>query len=201
MAVDAYMVFIPYKGNAVASESQVNIVASASQDPLGSILSNYNGSIFEVEDYSFDIEQTLNIGSQSQGAGAGKITFNPFSITRKIDKASPAFFLNCCAGTPFKVVFLFLRKSQGVESAGATTQAGVTFARFDFKLVAVKTLAWAHDDESPKETITFEYGAMQVNYALQQPSGDMQNQQATGWNRVQNVSYFDATGTAPIIPG
>jgi hypothetical protein len=25
------------------------------------------------------IEQTLNIGSQSSGAGAGKITFNPFS--------------------------------------------------------------------------------------------------------------------------
>jgi hypothetical protein len=24
-------------------------------------------------------------GSQSSGAGAGKITFNPFSITRKID--------------------------------------------------------------------------------------------------------------------
>jgi hypothetical protein len=32
---------------------------------------------------SADIEQTLNIGSQSSGAGAGKVTFNPFSITRK----------------------------------------------------------------------------------------------------------------------
>jgi hypothetical protein len=27
---------------------------------------------------TFDIEQVLNIGSQSKGAGAGKITFNPF---------------------------------------------------------------------------------------------------------------------------
>ena len=32
-------------------------------------------------------------GSQSTGAGAGKVTFNPFSITRKVDKASPVFFL------------------------------------------------------------------------------------------------------------
>ena len=32
------------------------------------------------------------IGSQSSGAGAGKVTFNPFSITRKIDVASPFFF-------------------------------------------------------------------------------------------------------------
>ena len=37
------------------------------------------GSVhFEVTDYSFDIEQVLNIGSQSSGAGAGKVTFNPF---------------------------------------------------------------------------------------------------------------------------
>jgi type VI protein secretion system component Hcp len=28
----------------------------------------------------------------SSGAGAGKVTFNPFSITRKIDAASPSFF-------------------------------------------------------------------------------------------------------------
>jgi hypothetical protein len=33
---------------------------------------------FEVNDYSFDIEQVLNIGSQGSGAGAGKVTFNPF---------------------------------------------------------------------------------------------------------------------------
>ena len=32
---------------------------------------------------SFDLEQVLNIGSQSTGTGAGKIGFNPFSITRK----------------------------------------------------------------------------------------------------------------------
>lgn len=31
-------------------------------------------------------------GSQSTGAGAGKVTFNPFSITRKIDKSSPVLF-------------------------------------------------------------------------------------------------------------
>jgi type VI protein secretion system component Hcp len=31
-------------------------------------------------------------GSQSTGAGAGKVTFNPFSVTRKIDRASPVLF-------------------------------------------------------------------------------------------------------------
>jgi hypothetical protein len=34
--------------------------------------------LFEINDYSFDVAQVLNIGSQSSGAGAGKVTFNPF---------------------------------------------------------------------------------------------------------------------------
>ena len=33
--------------------------------------------------FSFDIEQTLNIGSQATGAGAGKVTFNPFTAPKK----------------------------------------------------------------------------------------------------------------------
>jgi type VI protein secretion system component Hcp len=47
---------------------------------------------FEIQDFSFDIEQTLSIGSQTSGAGAGKVKFNQFSITRRIDKSSPIFF-------------------------------------------------------------------------------------------------------------
>jgi hypothetical protein len=61
-----------------------------------------SGAIFEVKDYSFDIEQVLNVGAQASGAGAGKVTFNPFSITRKIDidKASPVFFKPSVAAAP-----------------------------------------------------------------------------------------------------
>jgi type VI protein secretion system component Hcp len=32
---------------------------------------------------------TQTIGSASSGAGAGKVSFNEFSITKKIDSASP----------------------------------------------------------------------------------------------------------------
>jgi len=32
-------------------------------------------------------------GGGSSGAGAGKVTFNPFSITKHVDKASPVLFL------------------------------------------------------------------------------------------------------------
>lgn len=36
---------------------------------------------------------TVAGGGQSTGAGAGKVTFRPFSITKKIDQASPIFFM------------------------------------------------------------------------------------------------------------
>ena len=181
MAIDSYVVFIPYTGSPLSSESQVDM--SSNNEELAKDLKGYASAkqLFEVEDYSFDIEQVLNIGSQSTGAGAGKITFNPFSITRKIDRSSPILFDMACSGTAFKQVSLALRKSAG------GTQSGVIFLRFDFKLAAVKTISWSHDDESPKETTTFEYGGMLIRYCQQQANGQLTNAIPGGWNRVKNV--------------
>jgi type VI secretion system secreted protein Hcp len=197
MAIDSYMTFQQYPdGPYLESGSQVDfsknkeaLMDDPFKIPTGK---GKNGSfIFEVEDYSFDIEQTLNIGSQSGGAGAGKVTFNPFSITRKIDQASPTLFEMACSGTAFKSVTLALRKSTGTGGGGANV-SGMIFLRFDFKLVAVKTISWSHDDESPKETVTFEYGGMQIRYAPQDPSGALKTAIAKGWNRVRNVQDTEA---------
>ena len=190
MAIDSYMVFVPYQGDPFASESQVDFASN--NEELASPFKSNKGKVFEVTEYSFGIEQTLNIGSQSTGAGAGKVTFNPFSVTRSIDCSSTKFFTASCAGTPFKTVSLGLRKSSG------TAAAGTFFLRFDFKLVAVKTINWAHDDESPKETIEFEYGGLQVRYAQQKPDGSMQAPIVGGWNRVKNTQDLNEYGSAPI---
>src|SRR3954454_3582922 len=157
MSIDGYMYFQNYArlgGGYLTSESQVDLTNNS--EPLCKQFKFLEvlkvDGLFEIEDFSFDIEQTLNIGSQSTGAGAGKVTFNPFSITRKIDVSSPTLFSMACSGTPFEEVALGLRKSSG----GTTT--GRIYLVFRFKLVAVKTISWSYDDESPKETVTFEYG-------------------------------------------
>ena len=182
MAVDSYMYFQNYDNSYLQSESQISLLAS--KDGLSAAFAAANDAhgLFEVEDYSFDIEQVLNIGSQSSGAGAGKITFNPFSITRKIDIVSPLLFQDACTGSPIKNMALGLRKSTGGKSAG------VFFLVFTFKLVAVKTISWAHDDESPKETITFEYGGLVVQYAQQKADGSLLPPIVRGWNRVRNIA-------------
>jgi|SRR5580658_3199736 type VI secretion system secreted protein Hcp len=197
MAIDAYVIFKPYKLPALDSESQVDMSKNNEElaEPFKKCTAAASsggkantGKIFEIEDYSFDIEQVLNIGSQSSGAGAGKVTFNPFSITRAIDTASSVLFDMACAGTAFETVYLGLRKSVGAGATGATSMvSGFIFLRFDFKLVAVKTISWAHDDERPKETVTFEYGGLQIRYTQQNPDGTLNAVKIGGWNRVRNV--------------
>ena len=181
MAVDAYMTFTKYDGNALAAESQVDF--SKQKDELKEASGKFvAGHVFEITDYNFDIEQTLNIGSASKGAGAGRVTFNPFSFTRKIDQASPIFFKMACSGTPFKEVLLGLRKASGGETSGSF------FLMYRFVLAAVKTVSWAHDEESPNETVTFEYGGMQIFYGIQKPDGTInQSSIPAGWDRVKNV--------------
>jgi type VI secretion system secreted protein Hcp len=183
MAIDSYMYFQDYQSNYLPSESQVDLTGT----PPGEIFTDFNKALgqhglFEVSDYSFDIEQVLNIGSQSSGAGAGKVTFNPFSITRNIDVSSPRLFQNACSGTPWMNVGLGLRKSAGGQVSGAF------FLQFIFKLVAVKTISWAHDDESPKETTTFEYGGLVIRYGQQSPDGKVAAAKFGGWNRVKNIA-------------
>jgi type VI secretion system Hcp family effector len=73
-------------------------------DPVASSAGQNPGSVFEIDDFSFDIEQTLNIGSQSGGAGSGKVTFNPFQITKKVDAATPVLFESAITGASFREV-------------------------------------------------------------------------------------------------
>lgn len=195
MAFDTYMQFEDPDSNWLEGESQAQI---QNDSPLGTDIKMQN--IFEIDDFSFDIEQVLNIGSQSSGAGAGKVTFNPFSITRKTDRASPTLFTMCCAGQHFKQVSLYLRRAGGggssLKAQQGSVTSGTTFLRFDFALVAVKTISWSGSDgdESCKEEVTFEYGALQVKYVQQDTTGKpiAAKQTMGSWNRVYNNNSFGA---------
>ena len=177
MAIEAYMTFLPYTGAALECESSVAFQGS---DNLVSDMKG--GTVFEIEEWSqLSIEQTLNIGSQSSGTGAGRVDFKEFSITRRIDKSSATFFKMACSGTPFKNVALALRRASGGDTAG------LFFLRFDFKLAAVKTISWSHDETAPKEEITFEYGGFHLSYAPQNSDGSQGTTQMDGWDRTKNI--------------
>lgn len=146
-------------------------------------LVSYNNGIgtltFPVETVSFDVEQTLNIGSQSTGAGAGKIMFNPFVITRIPDIFSPKLFTICASGTPFK------NATFSVTPDGATAPV----LMYKLGLVAIKTISVSgnqHGGFLPVETVSFEYGALQ--FGFHDPVSEQT--ELGSWDRINNTGTF-----------
>ena len=139
------------------------------------MISTDNGQFFLVTSFTGTAVQTLNIGSQSTGAGAGKVTFNPFTITRKMDAASPLLFQNSASGTPFKTAEVFFMNGQNVV------------VKQTFKLAAVKSITWSactdkdKDCNTVNETLLFEYGGQLITVGKSQG----------GWNRVRNIQDND----------
>ena len=182
MAINAHMWFQDYEGSYLESESQVDFSQSAQGAAIGF---PPNNNIFEVKDYALDIAQTLNIGSQSSGAGAGKVSFNPLVVTRRSDRASPILYQMTCSGTPFQSVVIVLSKSAGGETAA------IVFQKLTFKLVAVKSIGWKYDAEDPMEVVTFEFGGLVMEYWVQAADGSMEAKVSGGWNRVKNIADTD----------
>jgi type VI secretion system secreted protein Hcp len=135
----------------------------------------------EIDYFSFDVLQKLNIGSQSTGAGAGKVTFSAFQIRKQPDSSSPLLFQACAAGNAWDKVFLVLNKACG--------NSAVTYLKFEFQLVALQSLQWTGDTvqgETPSETLAFMYGTLNITYTPQKVDGTAGAAVVGGWNQIKN---------------
>jgi type VI secretion system secreted protein Hcp len=135
---------------------------------------------FEIKDFSFGIENPTTIGSATGGAGAGKIKFNEFTITKTSDGASPLLFLNAATGAHFDKVTIQMRKAGGDPKS-----TGKPFLVFQFGTVFTTKINWSGPgDEGPEESITFVYGTLQVQYQPQKPDSTA----TTGcWDSIRNM--------------
>jgi len=141
-----------------------------------------NVQFIKVINYGSDVEQVVNIGSQTTGAGAGKITFNPLRITKTVDGASPGLFQNAASGSVFKTAEMFFVDDKNVVQVLQT-----------YKLVAVKSVVWsaAAGDTSILEVISFEYGGFILTVNQKDPLSQKIGVLQSGWNRVRNVMDVD----------
>jgi Type VI secretion system effector, Hcp len=78
----------------------------------GSKITNTNSDNITIKDSHTKLHNETNglqqqsptaLGGATGGAGSGKVTFNPFSLTRKIDIASPSFFASATSGASFSL--------------------------------------------------------------------------------------------------
>jgi type VI secretion system secreted protein Hcp len=166
MAFDAYILFGGSYGPAIKGEATRK---------------GFEGWI-EVDSFDFNITQKLSIGSQSSGAGAGKVTFSAFSVKKQPDSSSPLLFQACAAGTAWDKVTLALNKAGG--------DSAVNYLKFEFHLVAIQSVHWTGDTENgdtPSEVLGFEYGALHVTYTPQKIDGTPGAAVVGGWDRIKNT--------------
>lgn len=138
---------------------------------------------FELLSFELGAENNINIGSISGGGGAGKATFKEFTVTKKTDTASTGLFHALVTGQHFDDMVIELRRSSG-ESA----KSGITFMKFDFRLVMVQDISWSGSDGDDvcEETVVFQYGAIEISYWKQTAKGKMEGPEVKRWSRVKN---------------
>src|SRR5580692_7505146 len=111
---------------------------------------------FEISEFSFGAETTINITSATGGAGAGKATFKEFTVKKQTDSASPLLLQCLGTGDHYSKCQLYIRKSGSNVGAG---QSGKSYLVFAFGMVAVKSIEWsgATGDDVPTESVIFEF--------------------------------------------
>lgn len=167
----------------------VMMFTAASKDgiqPKGESLILKDG-ITLADEWSFSLENKLNIGPHTSGAGSGKAEFEVFTVKKQVDTASPHLYVACGRGAHFSNVDLKLFKATG---SGTSTSGTNLFLHWTFNMLAVEKVEWSYAEESPEETVTFRFGACKVIYYKQNDKGALTKQGEGIWNQIANSTDF-----------
>ncbi len=138
-------------------------------------------SVFPAKSIMNSVTQTLNIGSQSSGAGAGKVAFNPFTIVKNVDSCSATLLLQTASGTPFQEVIAIVEPPL---LANGRPNGSVPTYLVRLGLAAAATLNdSASDGTTLLEKITFDYGDLTIAEVI--PASGATS--CGGWDRVKNI--------------
>jgi type VI secretion system secreted protein Hcp len=144
---------------------------------------------FEIKSFSFSLKNNATITSQSMGAGAGRCEFDKFKFSKTIDSGSPKLFAACSMGKHIDAAVLVLRKAGGAAPDGFQP----CYLVYKFLFCYVDNVSWSGStgDDVPTEDVTFAFGAMQINYRMQNAQGQLVgNPQQGNWSGVNQRAEF-----------
>ncbi len=129
--------------------------------------SKRDGHVDEIELDSFSVggSNPSSVG-QGSGGGAGKVTLQSLSISKKTDAASTAFFKAMCTGAHFKKAKLTMFVAGGAKALEKLV--------YEFEEVFVESMNWSAGDGGgvvPSESLSLAFGKISVTYKMQNPDG------------------------------
>ncbi len=138
----------------------------------------------EVTSYNHGVCQAAGASLSAQGAHTGgRADHGDFSLTKRLDSASPNLSLYCCTGKHIPEISIEMCRAMGDKTV---------FMTYKFKdtIVSSVTQTGASDSEDPipMEEITFRYG--QINWAYTKTDitggGKKGAEIKAGWSTMMN---------------
>lgn len=117
--------------------------------------SSQSPNAIDILSWSWGATQVSNIGSQSSGAGAGKVSMSSFSIMKAIDKASPQLYSLAASGKRIKSAVII------VNSGGAE------YLKIQMSDVLVSSYGLSSSGgDRPTESVSFNFSKVVFTYDL-----------------------------------
>jgi type VI secretion system secreted protein Hcp len=126
-----------------------------------------------IESFSWGMSQTGAHGTGG-GGGAGKVAVHDISITKFLDKASPALMLHCCNGKHIKDGLITVRK------AGEKPVEYLKIKLTDLLVSSVQEAG--HGGDLLSESLSLNFAKFHVEYQEQKPDGSGQPGGEMGWD-------------------
>lgn len=119
----------------------------------------------EVSSWAWGMSQPGGMGPGG-GAGAGKVSFEAFTFTHHVDKASPGLMKACATGTHLKDATITARK------AGKGQQEYLVITMTDVLVTSVSTSV-AADGDATIESVGLAFAKVDLEYKPQKPDGSL----------------------------
>src|ERR1041384_7025439 len=121
----------------------------------------HSGEI-HIESFSWGMNQT-GAHSTGGGGGAGKVSVHDISITKHVDKSTPALMLHCCNGKHIK---------DGLITARKAGEKPVEYLKIKMEYILISAVQDAgHGGEFLTENVTLNFSKFHVTYVEQDAKG------------------------------
>jgi type VI secretion system secreted protein Hcp len=134
----------------------------------------------DVESWSWGMTQSGSMHIAG-GGGKGKVSIHDLSVTKNVDKASPALMQKCCDGEHLAEATLICRK------AGGSSQVEYLKIKMEEVLVSSYSQSGGGGDTMPLDSFTLNFAKVSEEYTPQDAKGAAGGGSVLGWNARENI--------------